>query len=84
MKLEYVVVVPSELSAGIRGFTDEVTVELKDWNSDNETVWLAQEHFRQAIAEWYDGGKVSTKEEANEREPDEGDLLSSDDWEKQS
>lgn len=26
MKLEFLVVVPDELSAGIRGFTDEITV----------------------------------------------------------
>jgi len=28
MKLEYVVVVPDELAAGIRGFTDDITIEI--------------------------------------------------------
>lgn len=90
MKLEYIVVVTDELGAGIRGFTDEVSVEIKDSASDWETIQLATAHFRTAISEWYDMGKVWTKEEydreqaASDSRPDEGDLLASDEWDKQS
>jgi hypothetical protein len=91
MKLEYVVVVSSEHAAGIRGFTDEITIQIKDGSPDAETVLAATEHFRQALKDWYDGGAVYTKEQYNEifyqsdnDRPDEGDLLPSDEWEKQS
>ena len=68
MKLEYVVVVPDEPGAGIRGFTDEVSIEIKDWMSDVETLRDATEHFREAIKEWYDGGSVATKAEFEEQQ----------------
>lgn len=63
MKLEYYVVVPEELAAGIRGFTDEITVEIINGSPEIETVSAATEHFRQAISEWYDAGRVYTKAE---------------------
>jgi len=63
MKLEYVVVVPNELAAGIRGFTDDITIEIANGSPDFETIKDATEHFRQAIREWYDMGQVLTKEQ---------------------
>ena len=63
MKLEYIVVVAPELSAGIRGFTDEVTLTIKDASPDAETVREATQFFRESLAEWYDGGKVWTRAE---------------------
>lgn len=63
MKLEYYIVVPDELAAGIRGFTDEITIEIKNGSPDRETVEAATEHFKQAIREWYDAGRVYTKSE---------------------
>ena len=63
MKLEYYVVVPDELGAGIRGLTDEITVEIKDRSPDRETIEAATEHFRCAIREWYGSGRVYSKKE---------------------
>ena len=68
MKLEYIVVVPSELGAGLRGFTDDVTIEIRDGSPDWETTQDMTAHFRQAIAEWYDGGRVWTKSEFDEQQ----------------
>jgi len=63
MKLEYTVIVPDEPGAGIRGFTDDITVEIANGSPDWETIQSATEHFKQAISEWYDMGRVWTKEE---------------------
>jgi hypothetical protein len=66
LKLEYVVVVPNDLSAGLWGFSDNVTVSFQDCEPDRfDLLPEAVEHFRKAIAEWYDvrDSSVVTKEE---------------------
>lgn len=62
MKLEYVVVVPQDLAAGLYGFTEEVIIDF-DGKHDIETQMEATEYFRKAIAQWFDGGRVATKAE---------------------
>ena len=87
MKLEYVVVVPSELGAGLRGFTDEVSIEFKDGAPDWETERECREHFRQSIAEWYDGGRVWVKADYEEyqsvidKQIDEATPMTLENWE---
>jgi vacuolar-type H+-ATPase subunit H len=55
---------PSELSAGIRGFTEDVTVTLKDTpQSENEIKKELTESLREFFAEWFDGARVYTEEE---------------------
>jgi hypothetical protein len=63
MRLEYIVIVADEPGAGIRGFTDEVTITIKDASPDAETVRDATQFFRQSLQEWYDGAKVWTRTE---------------------
>lgn len=63
MKFEYVVESHGEMAAGIRGFTEEVCIEIKDFVDDSEQITDATEHFRKSIAEWYDGAGVTTKAE---------------------
>jgi hypothetical protein len=71
LKLEYFVVVPDEPAAGIRGFTDEITVEIVNGSPEPETVDAATAHFKQAISEWYDAGRVYTKAEFHDWGPPE-------------
>ena len=68
LSLEYVVTVPSELSAGLRGFTENVTVSFAHHDkaiTDNDLITDLTNHFRQAIAEWFDVAPkcVATNEE---------------------
>lgn len=53
-RLEFVVVVPSELSAGLRGFTEDVAVEFSDLVLPEDELVELTAHFQQAIAEWFD------------------------------
>jgi hypothetical protein len=78
---EYVVTVPSELSAGLRGFTDSVAIELEDFAFDrNDLLNDMVEHFRNSIAEWYDVATkcVSTKAEYDARIQQENAEMESD------
>jgi hypothetical protein len=85
LKLTYIVVVSPELAAGIYGFTDEVTIEIKDTSPDVETIQSMTEHFRESLKEWYDRASVYTGVEWEKYcGPDEGSLLSADEWEKES
>lgn len=63
VKLEYIVVVPDELAAGIRGFTEEICIVLTDSSPDSETLRDMSEHFRQSVRDWYDMGRVYLKSE---------------------
>lgn len=72
LSLEYVVTVPSELAAGLRGFTENVTVSFEHHDkaiADNDLIGDLTNHFRQAIAEWFDVGAVcvATKAEYDTR-----------------
>lgn len=77
IKLDYVVTVPSELAAGLRGFTDNVSVTIEhsdkaiiDFDMQGELI----EHFRQSVAEWFDVAKsqVVTEEEYQTKYQREG------------
>ncbi|MDD2869632.1 hypothetical protein [Neomegalonema sp.] len=59
-KMVYDVYVPSEYSAGIRGFTDTVTViiESGDPGGEKDGEYSFVEEMRKFLNEWYDGGKV--------------------------
>jgi len=63
MKLEYIVIVPDEPGAGITGFLDNITVEIAYASPDQETLLAAEAHFKQAIEEWFDGGRVYAKKD---------------------
>jgi hypothetical protein len=62
MKITYDVDFPAELGAGIRGFTETITVEVESGDPGGEegefAVWM-----RQAINEWYDGARVIIRAE---------------------
>jgi hypothetical protein len=69
MILEYIVIVPNEPGAGIRGFTDEVVITIKDASPDAETLRDATQFFRESLQEWFDGAKVWTRTEYNDAHP---------------
>ena len=50
--------VPGEYSAGIRGFTDAITV-MVDSGDPGGIPGEFEEFIIEALAEWYDGGVVS-------------------------
>ena len=57
LKLDYVVTVPSELAAGLRGFTDYVSITFENSDKAMDDAGMHKEcedYFRQAIAEWFD------------------------------
>lgn len=68
MKFEYVVESYGDYAAGIHVFTEDVCIEIKDFVDDAEQIADATEHFRQSIAEWYDGAGVSTKADYEKRQ----------------
>lgn len=55
--LEFSVDMPSELSAGLRGFTDFVTITVESGDPGGEPGEFAQ-HVRDSLAEWFDGARV--------------------------
>jgi len=57
----YEVVAPGELGAGIRGFTDSVTVLLESGNPGGDPGDFAG-HIRSVLREWYDGAKITQVE----------------------
>lgn len=57
----YEVVAPGEPGAGIRGFTDTVTVLLESGNPGGDPGDF-EGHLRAALKEWYDGAKVTQVE----------------------
>ena len=58
MKIEYDIIVPSEYSAGIRGYSDTVIINIDSGDPGGEPGEF-QEFMRQALLEWYDGGNVT-------------------------
>lgn len=54
----YEVVAPGEPGAGIRGFTDSVTVLLESGNPGGDPGDF-KGHLRAALNQWYDGAKVT-------------------------
>ena len=58
MKINYLVEMPDDFSAGLRGFTDtlEITVESGDPGGDPGEF---AEFMRQSLAEWFDGAGVT-------------------------
>lgn len=57
-KFKFEIRVPSELSAGIRGFNDEVVVEV-DSGDPGGVEGEFSEHMIGALREWYDGASVT-------------------------
>jgi hypothetical protein len=66
-EFKYNICVPSELSAGLRGFNDVVTVIIDSGDAGGNTGEF-EEHMRKALLEWYDGGNVTVINEISERE----------------
>ena len=57
-KINFFIVYPSELSAGIVGFTDEITIEIDSGDPGGDKGEFEQ-HMLNALRGWYDGAKVS-------------------------
>ena len=57
MKIIFDIVHPGEIAAGIRGFTDLVSVDVDSGNPGGEAGEF-EERIRQALIEWYDGARV--------------------------
>ena len=55
MKIKYRICVPSDLNAGIRGFSDQVIVEIKSGDPGGEKGEF-EKHIRESLNEWYDSG----------------------------
>ena len=66
MKKEYllklIVDVPSERSAGIIGFTDEIEIKIKSGDPRGEPGEF-EEFIKECLAEWYDVIHVYTEKE---------------------
>lgn len=61
MTLQFEVNMPSELAAGLRGFTDTVTVTVESGDPTGEPGEFAQ-YMRDCLAEWFDGAGVQLNE----------------------
>jgi hypothetical protein len=61
MKLEYAVDMPSDMSAGLRGFTDTIIVNVESGDPGGEPGEFAQ-YMRDCLAEWFDGAGVQLNE----------------------
>jgi hypothetical protein len=70
MKLTFDVEGPSELAAGINGFTDKVTVVVESGDPGGEPGEF-QDFIRQALIEWYDTAGVGLREEQETMSQDE-------------
>lgn len=57
LKITYDVYVPSELSAGLRGFSDTITVTVESGDPGGTKEEFI-EHIRESLAEWYDGATI--------------------------
>ena len=57
MKIQFDIISPGEIAAGIRGFTDLVSVDVDSGNPGGEAGEF-EEFIRQALADWYDGARV--------------------------
>lgn len=58
MKIKYYVSMPSELTVGLRGFTDTVTVTVASGDPGG-TLGDFTEHIRLALAAWYDAARIT-------------------------
>ena len=56
--IHFEVNVPSEYSAGIRGFSDSITVIIGSGDPGGEPEEFAKE-MRKFLENWYDGGKIT-------------------------
>ncbi len=57
LKLVYEIGMPDELSAGIRGFTDEITITVESGDPGGESGEFAS-FMHDYLKEWYDGANV--------------------------
>jgi hypothetical protein len=57
--LRFAVEFDGELGAGLRPFSDEVAVMVRDGFADEEQEKEFADHMRDAIAEWFDGAHVA-------------------------
>lgn len=58
MKIIYRIDMPSELAAGLEGFTDIVEITVESGDPGGEPGEFAQA-MREALCEWYDGARVT-------------------------
>jgi len=56
-KIKFWINSPSELAAGLHGFTDVISVVVHSGDPGGEGGEF-EEHIRQALVEWYDGATV--------------------------
>lgn len=57
MELNFDVCMPSELGAGLRGFTDTVNIKVASGDPGGEAGEF-ESYMRNCIAEWFDGATV--------------------------
>lgn len=57
---KFSVYIPSELSAGIRGFSDTVAVIVYSGDPGGDPGEF-EAHIKESLMEWYDGGKVESE-----------------------
>jgi hypothetical protein len=60
-KINFHVDCPSELSAGLLGFTDDIEITVKSGDPGGENGEF-EEYMKEAIQEWYDNGAKITLE----------------------
>lgn len=65
MRIEFAVNMPSDLSAGLRGFSDSVAVTIESGNPGGEPGEFTR-YMQECLAEWFDGAKVQPLEPQNQ------------------
>lgn len=58
MKITYFIDSPPDLAAGLHGFTDEITIEVKSGDAGGDGSDFI-EHMKDALLDWYDGARVT-------------------------
>jgi len=48
-----------ELSAGIRGFYDQIVIDISAWSNFPDNDGKFKQHIKHALSEWYGGAKVT-------------------------
>jgi hypothetical protein len=58
MRIKYFVDYPDDLSAGIRGFTDTIVIDVESGDPGGKSGEFT-DFMRDSLTEWYDGAKVT-------------------------